>query len=57
MSGAPCFHVPFTEENVRWPNDPYKDVVLVGILIGMQAGKVKFVRFSELLKRLGTDTA
>jgi hypothetical protein len=56
MSGAPCFYVPFTQEDVLLPSDPYVGVQLIGLLIEMHGNTIKFIKFSGGFEMLGLST-
>lgn len=52
MSGAPCFYVPFSAEDLSQVIDPYKGVKLIGLLIEKNKDFVKFIRIDRILKHL-----
>ena len=49
MSGAPCFNIPFRQEDITCDVDPYIGVGLVGLLVEMDNEAIKFLKFSEII--------
>lgn len=50
MSGAPCFKIPFGEEDIISNVDPYLGVKLVGLLFEKKNDEIKFIKLSEIIR-------
>lgn len=52
MSGAPCFNIPFGQQDILSDVHPHSGVNLVGLLVEMSNEKIKFLKFSKILSHL-----
>lgn len=55
MSGAPCFDLAFTADDVCLPEKLSERVDLIGLLIEWKGDTVKLLRFSEVLKAITAE--
>lgn len=52
MSGAPCFNIKFSEQDVLFSTDPYSGTCLIGLLIEKNKHFVKFVKIKTILSMI-----